>query len=70
MHTVARRSRTGAAVRALVSGGVAGASLIRPPFTRLAEFGVQTAVPSVAEPPNAAVIRNLLSLWLRIHHAE
>ncbi len=37
------------------------------PFTRLAEFGVQTTVPSVAEPPDAAVIRNLLSLWTRIH---
>jgi hypothetical protein len=30
------------------------------PFTRLAEFGVQTSVPSVAEPPDAPVIRNLL----------
>ncbi|HWZ89827.1 MAG TPA: substrate-binding domain-containing protein [Polyangiaceae bacterium] len=37
------------------------------PFTRLAEFGVQTSVPSVAEPPDAAVIRNLLALWTRIH---
>ncbi|HEY3253682.1 MAG TPA: substrate-binding domain-containing protein [Polyangiaceae bacterium] len=40
------------------------------PFTRLAEFGVQTSVPSVAEPPDAAVIRNLLTLWTRIHQAQ
>jgi ABC-type glycerol-3-phosphate transport system substrate-binding protein len=37
------------------------------PFTRLAEFGVLASVPSVAEPPDAAVIRNLLALWTRIH---
>src|SRR5450432_3487511 len=37
------------------------------PFTRLAEFGVQAAVPSVAEPPDASVIRNLVALWTRIH---
>jgi len=40
------------------------------PFTRLAEFGVQTTVPSVAEPPDAAVIRNLLALWTRLHQAQ
>jgi ABC-type glycerol-3-phosphate transport system substrate-binding protein len=40
------------------------------PFTRLAEFGVQTTVPSVAEPPEAAVIRNLLALWTRLHRAQ
>lgn len=40
------------------------------PFTRLAEFGVQASVPSVAEPPDAAVIRNLLSLWTRLHQAQ
>ncbi|MEI9952773.1 MAG: substrate-binding domain-containing protein [Pseudomonadota bacterium] len=40
------------------------------PFTRLAEFGVQTSVPSVAEPPDAAVIRNLLALWTRLHQAQ
>ena len=40
------------------------------PFTRLAEFGVQVSVPSVAEPPDAAVIRNLLALWTRIHLAQ
>lgn len=40
------------------------------PFARLAEFGVQTTVPSVAEPPDAAVIRNLLSLWTRLHQAQ
>jgi hypothetical protein len=37
------------------------------PFTRLSEFGVTASVPSVAEPPDASVIRNLLSLWTRIH---
>ena len=40
------------------------------PFTRLAEFGVQASVPSVAEPPDAAVIRNLLALWTRLHQAQ
>jgi hypothetical protein len=40
------------------------------PFTRLAEFGVQTSVPSVAELPDAAVIRNLLALWTRAHQAQ
>ena len=40
------------------------------PFTRLAEFGVQASVPSVADPPDAAVIRNLLALWTRIHQAQ
>lgn len=40
------------------------------PFTRLAEFGVQAAVPPVAEPPSAAVIRNLISLWVRIHRTQ
>jgi len=40
------------------------------PFTRMAEFGVQTSVPSVAEPPDAAVIRNLLTLWSRIHQGQ
>jgi len=40
------------------------------PFTRLAEYGIQTVVPSVAEPPDAAVIRNLLALWTRIHQAQ
>lgn len=39
------------------------------PFTRLAEFGVSANVPSVAEPPDASVIRNLLALWSRIHQA-
>lgn len=37
------------------------------PFTHLAEFGVEASLPSVAEPPDAAVIRNLLALWTRIH---
>lgn len=37
------------------------------PFTRLTGFGVTASVPSVAEPPDASVIRNLLSLWTRIH---
>jgi hypothetical protein len=37
------------------------------PFTRLADFGVLVSVPSVAEPPDASVIRNLLALWTRIH---
>jgi len=36
------------------------------PFTRLSEFGVSANVPSVAEPPDASVIRNLLALWARI----
>jgi ABC-type glycerol-3-phosphate transport system substrate-binding protein len=40
------------------------------PFTRLAEFGVRTNVPSVAEPPDAPVIRNLLALWTRLHQAQ
>jgi ABC-type glycerol-3-phosphate transport system substrate-binding protein len=34
------------------------------PFTRLAEF------PSVAEPPDPAVIRNLLALWTRTHQTQ
>lgn len=40
------------------------------PFTRLAEFGIRTDVPSVAEPPDAAVIRNLLALWTRTHQTQ
>ena len=40
------------------------------PFTRLAEFGVQTTVPAVAELPDAAVLRNLMALWTRIHQAR
>ena len=39
------------------------------PITCLAQFGVQTLLPSVAEPPDAAVIRSLLALWNRIHQA-
>ncbi len=35
------------------------------PFTRLAEYGVKADVPPVAEPPDASVIRNLLTLWSR-----
>lgn len=39
------------------------------PFTRLSEFGVRTDVPSVAAPPDAAVIRNLTALWTRQRQA-
>jgi len=39
----------------------------KPMAEAMAEFGVLVSVPSVAEPPDASVIRNLLSLWTRIH---
>ena len=36
------------------------------PFTRLARYGVQAEVPPVAQPPDGAVVRNLLTLWARL----
>ena len=40
------------------------------PFTRLAEFGIRAEVPPVADLPEAAVIRNLISLWTRQRQAR
>jgi hypothetical protein len=40
------------------------------PFTRLAAFGLRTDIPPVAEPPDPAVIRNLLALWTRTRQAQ
>jgi hypothetical protein len=36
------------------------------PFVRLAPYGLQIDLPTAAEPPDAAVIRNLLTLWSRV----
>jgi ABC-type Fe3+ transport system substrate-binding protein len=36
------------------------------PFTRLAAFGLRGDIPPVADPPDAAVVRNLLALWTRL----
>ena len=36
------------------------------PFTRLASYGIQVDIPPVATPPDASVIRNLLSMWSRV----
>jgi hypothetical protein len=36
------------------------------PFSRLARYGLHVEVPSVAQPPDGAVIRNLLTLWSRL----
>jgi len=36
------------------------------PFTRYASYGVQIDIPPVATPPEAPVIRNLLTMWSRV----
>jgi Bacterial extracellular solute-binding protein len=36
------------------------------PWNRLAPFGVKTEIPPVATPPDANVIRNLLTMWARV----
>jgi hypothetical protein len=36
------------------------------PFTRLADHGVRVDVPPVAQTPDGAVIRNLMTMWSRI----
>lgn len=36
------------------------------PFTRLAAQGIKVEVPPVAEVPDAAVVRNLLTMWSRV----
>jgi hypothetical protein len=40
------------------------------PFTRLASFGVKVDIPPVANPPEGAVIRNLLTMWSRVVGAK
>jgi ABC-type molybdate transport system substrate-binding protein len=36
------------------------------PFNRLAAFGVQLDIPPAASPPDAAVVRNLQTMWSRL----
>ena len=36
------------------------------PFTRLAPQGISIDVPTAAEPPDGAVVRNLMMLWQRV----
>ncbi|HJZ88619.1 MAG TPA: substrate-binding domain-containing protein [Polyangia bacterium] len=36
------------------------------PFSRLAAFGVQLEIPPAATPPDAPVIRNLITMWSRV----
>jgi ABC-type sulfate transport system substrate-binding protein len=36
------------------------------PFTRLSQYGVQVDIPPVATLPEAAVIRNLMTMWSRV----
>jgi len=38
----------------------------RNPFTRLAQYGVQIDIPPAATPPQAAVVRNLMTMWSRL----
>ena len=38
----------------------------RNPFVRLAQYGVQVDLPPAASPPDAAVVRNLLTMWSRL----
>jgi len=40
------------------------------PFGRLARYGVQAEVPPVAQPPDGAVVRNLLTLWARLQQTR
>jgi len=40
------------------------------PFGRLARYGLQAEVPPVAQPPEGAVVRNLLTLWSRLQQAR
>ena len=36
------------------------------PFVKLARYGLHAEVPPVAQPPDGAVVRNLLTLWSRL----
>ncbi len=36
------------------------------PFERLAQFGVALELPPVAQPPEGAVVRNLMMMWSRV----
>jgi ABC-type Fe3+ transport system substrate-binding protein len=36
------------------------------PFNRLAPYGVQIEIPPAANPPETAVVRNLLTMWSRV----
>jgi hypothetical protein len=40
------------------------------PFGRLARYGLHAEVPPVAQPPDGAVVRNLLTLWSRLQQAR
>jgi hypothetical protein len=40
------------------------------PFGKLARYGLQAEVPPVAQPPDGAVVRNLLTLWSRLQQAR
>jgi hypothetical protein len=36
------------------------------PFNRLAAYGLRVDIPPAAQPPEPAVVRNLLSVWTRV----
>ena len=40
------------------------------PFGKLARYGLHAEVPPVAQPPDGAVVRNLLTLWSRLQQAR
>ncbi|HEX4620142.1 MAG TPA: ABC transporter substrate-binding protein, partial [Myxococcaceae bacterium] len=37
----------------------------RNPFTRLSQYGIQVDIPTAANAPDPAVVRNLMTLWSR-----
>ena len=36
------------------------------PFNKLAGYGLRVDIPPAAQPPEPAVVRNLLSMWSRV----
>jgi ABC-type Fe3+ transport system substrate-binding protein len=40
------------------------------PFERLASFGIALELPPVAQPPDGAVVRNLMMMWSRVVQAK
>ena len=36
------------------------------PFNRLAQYGISVDIPPVAQTPDGAVVRNLLTMWSRV----
>lgn len=49
---------------------IRGADPTRNPFARLAQYGISIDLPPAVEPPDGAVVRNLLTMWTRVVGAK